>query len=865
MSFHAHIQISLLTSETTISPWENLPTKSLDNNPSFERSYKYHTLKHGHGYTFVFERKSGTLIAAWGPALQMHPVDRSRYPAVFLNVAAVGSPIYISTEGHREDRVARFLSKSAAKNMQYMALNLTQRKRNCEKMWTVVVHADHDEAFRNKHGGSASKAESALDALLAQVSQMFENLVCVSIFSTAYTEQAIKNVPVLRQGCSLPDGVAICDMNAIDMMNFTYHKISGTDLSNYLHNKDLNIKILFTESTDDSPLFGTTFQSQVCGITRSIGWVKNANAAALAHEIGHMLGAQHATEGVMASDVHSTEELTLSPKSIAEIDQFISGDPRAWCLKPRPFIYDPDNLKHWRRGAYPVNMPMGNWSMTSTYSIEKDTTPTIILLRWDPEKHTYANNMQVFNLYYLPEFPCRQNTGTESCWRILFQFRSHRPIFEKNIAVGRIVDEQSIDLIVSTIEFRQGVPYAFYFFVLGLKLAEELPTRKTKRFQILPFRSENPQCSDIALGYINGGITPDIVHVHVDKRTLGTVFLYYIGFDVGPEGTVSGGWSSEIRIPNVHSHRTTSISVELADLDSNGMPELVISQTDDSEWGPVPYIRVGKDLNSSGHVTNGWTDYVQGLHFTSFSFQNTGAMTVHRFQNGQTGVVQLQQIDSVVEVGYRTSMFTATFLNSAKPQPEIFELDDGCRECYSDSSVLNCTSDVRRCAHTYEAVFSATSDHIINSNSRTQQRLKSFEKILPVPSPQNSFADRSLYCEGFRHRVSMRRSCETVNRRAITLTGVSVAFKNYFNEAGPTNTSLHSEVLYQEQSGSKQGEVKLSALLIHVSGNYMIYKNAMQQALEKLSYRSGMEQFKVSSYFMNGNVNGDLYIEFQFK
>ncbi|MCY1081486.1 RICIN domain-containing protein [Archangium lansingense] len=118
----------------------------------------------------------------------------------------------------------------------------------------------------------------------------------------------------------------------------------------------------------------------------------------------------------------------------------------------------------------------------------------------------------------------------------------------------------------------------------------------------------------IAVGDINGNGRPDLVVVHVDNPDGADGTHYRIGWDLTTSGSVSS-WSGPYGFSGgFHGSRTQGADVALYDLNGNGKLDMVVGTVDDASGGNAIYYSVGWDLSSSGgissysgnHTKTGW-------------------------------------------------------------------------------------------------------------------------------------------------------------------------------------------------------------------------------------------------------------------
>lgn len=866
ISRHTHIQIHSITQDNSNFHNSEYSTHLFGKSGVSVSSDRKIALRQGRGYTFVFEAHSGVLIAAWGPALQLRAIDPSRYPTMFLNVAVSSSPTILY--GFNADQAAHSISKVLAQGANYLSAKQINDRAQCDRRYPLYVAATYDPEFLKSRGGEHERAQSAIEALLYQVGQMFADFTCIFMNIAVIPGDEATYSPVLEKGCTGADRDSVCFRNARRMLNFTQATLADPFKFNYTQLKH-SARFLFTAPTDDSPLSGAAYRYTACSSDLSIGWVKGTNPALLAHELGHMLGAQHDEVGVMTDFVQPDQELVLSRESVAYINRFISEDPRSWCLRRGTEVNDGGVDKEWFYGAPILNAPKRNWSMTTTLPFEKDGTPKIFAMAYEITNSSKGLSIDAAVIDF-PEIPCRSDPGVNSCWNILynlkFNLRDKLIPVGMSIAAGRIRNMTSNDFVFSYLSTYNKTAFAFYRVGFGFQPGARTAEQWSTFYEIEPLKSDVPLWSDITVGYVRGGSSPDLVYAQVDRRYLGTIIVYYLGFDLGPDGKVQGGWTDEIKIPSWYELEITSLSVELVDLDNNGRPELIVASTDFSASGATPWIRVGRDLNIYGHATNGWTDYMHGYNPHVKSKQNRGAMTLIKLGDSQITPLFLQRDNTMVHLTYRKNVFTPAYLNTGQPDPKPTELEDGCKTCYYGEYEPYCIRQLQVCAVFIDQVKVLGTTQAPGSTSRQQGRLHEADAARSLLSRKSSSYPQSIYCVGFRYLTEWKRSCETFDRGTVMAIGLELAFYSHFRENRPLYKEYFSTSLFENPAGVNGDDRKSVAVLIIISGKQNTYQSAVKHALGELQRRAGMDYFNVQKRLVRYQKKEDKYfIRFIFK
>jgi subtilisin family serine protease len=104
---------------------------------------------------------------------------------------------------------------------------------------------------------------------------------------------------------------------------------------------------------------------------------------------------------------------------------------------------------------------------------------------------------------------------------------------------------------------------------------------------------------------INGNGIPDLVVLHVDDPAGENIGWYKIGWDF-ELGTLNGVWTEVRNIPGHWGHSGDGADIAAADLNNNGRLDLVAFSIDDPAGPNFGWYKIGWDLDQNGHITGGW-------------------------------------------------------------------------------------------------------------------------------------------------------------------------------------------------------------------------------------------------------------------
>src|SRR5580765_7402955 len=121
--------------------------------------------------------------------------------------------------------------------------------------------------------------------------------------------------------------------------------------------------------------------------------------------------------------------------------------------------------------------------------------------------------------------------------------------------------------------------------------------------QIPDWFSWENQGVDAAVADITGSGRPDLVVLMIDDAPQKNRGLYRIGRDLDIDGTVTGGWTGWIDIPDWFSWTNQGAGLTIADITGTGRPDLIVFVIDDGPQQNRGLYRIGRDLAADGTVT----------------------------------------------------------------------------------------------------------------------------------------------------------------------------------------------------------------------------------------------------------------------
>lgn len=170
------------------------------------------------------------------------------------------------------------------------------------------------------------------------------------------------------------------------------------------------------------------------------------------------------------------------------------------------------------------------------------------------------------------------------------------------IAVGEIGGGAAPDMVVFHIEDPYEENQGVYRVAWDLDDGGE-PTGGWSKPQPIPGGwGHSTQGGDVALADLDGNGSPELLVAHIDMPAGDNQAFYRIGWNLDDEGQATGGWTDPpIAVAGWFSPQTAGAGIDAADLDGNGIPEVVVFHLRNLPGDNEGFFEIGWNLNADGY------------------------------------------------------------------------------------------------------------------------------------------------------------------------------------------------------------------------------------------------------------------------
>lgn len=824
------------------------------------------TVRSGDDYTFAFDGRTGHLISAWGPDLQLHPLDPVLYPNIFINTRTIqhlhAFPLNNGILAKSQHRLKTSNDRSDGQPSQNTCVIKS------ELTMMVFLTKSFSQMFNNDPDMSIQ----VVHALIHRTSHLLMSTACTEIVvDYIYVEPSV-NDPDRELKFQFPN---ISELDHCEKMEGCQPASYILRKFKYSENEVFDILVLFTGyGVPNSTLVGSAFRRTPCTYEGRQIWIAQHDDVVLAHELGHLLGAEHDEKGIMREVVEYNTPFQFSVNSKAAIQRFVNRDVRSSCLR---FFY---KKKNWDLYSYPPDR--------RTYHFQTFVGSVGVISMFGSSDHEY--NVSTSEFYYsydlfeptscgpqnLKEVPIH-TSSIQSGSLQMFSLANENGMGPFSIAFSSMT---SPPLMIVTyrrkfISLNDGTEVNNGYYVLVYRVGFDFNLDTGKSPSKWSSEKKIPLETDYytygtAVGHIRGNETEDIIAFYQRNR-YGKGLYYKVGFNLSPIGDVLDGWSNEVSVPNRFSSEQVGdqsfyvdeIRLNIIDVDNNGLPDLVVFYQVDFMGARVQsFVQFGLNLDAHGHVTGGWTDLKQ------FNVFNTMAVGVVPWctkpllvgsyippvpNNGS------RQIVYTLHVNISENLLTAGLPGTVTSHAPLEDVSDACSECYYGLKLQHCKNRRQACkAMVDEVHYSNTYDKLFPTTVRQIESHETRSTILHTNRLEKWPTTVSLYCIGF--EFLMRRKgglCEIIDRERAISKGIEIVMLQEFDKNGFKNQSLIDSFTLFGKPAGVHGNSQPIAAQFALTGKRNRFAQLLKRIFKRLRRRPefgglSKDTLKMKKFYSNG-------------
>lgn len=763
---------------------------------------------------------------------------RIALPLLLLHVApaAFAHPGRRTVPGHAVHR-----SAAANRTLPHYAYRSQQIPRKYSDAPTVEIALIYDRAYCTRFKFNQAAVDSSVQTLISQAEDIlrpktgihlkieFHEAPCITLQdATTHDPFSINEMPLQcnqsKQACNAPSRILLALRRAW--------------AARKLRKDSYDVVVLLTGSTDGTPVSGAAYANSVCNSAFGFAWIEalptfgqggptdaaDANAATLAHELAHLLGAPHDERGIMRSVITPGERVNLSDASARSINHFVAKDHRAWCVSRA----SGDNAR---------------WTSEEWNDLRYDF-PTRSVLDIAVTSSHHKNPLHVFVLYGTPRKVQYSVLKLDECNGGVSKCIASERAFDRYIdvrygcvdcrygaiALGSLPSSKGVDVFIGyTRQNHASAAGIDGYYVVGKAPAfvEEDPLSwsavKVPGWPVplndlyAPqgtadevYKSKFPMYSglvSIATGSISNAKATDLVWMWMDEVNGRMVVRYKVAFNLDRKGSPIDGWSDDMSVPGWFGRQSKALHATVHNVGGSAQPDLIVFLRDETNPGRASYYCVGRDLNAIGHVTKGWSNFMRvpdqkGLVNGQEKGLKASGVAIAQFNSE----FPLLVIPKVVRAGYSGSV-ELQLISSSKwsarlsyEEPKFFtaerDVTTRCFECYSGDMAYECSKKVKVCSSWMDVVRMDDRTRSRNQRTKTKTTLtrtritdrKRRMKSVLRPEIQGEHRTDSIPCNGFNYLYRLhdtnRNGCDLTDFRKVMAIGLLLAFKETLQEQG---------------------------------------------------------------------------------
>ena len=208
-----------------------------------------------------------------------------------------------------------------------------------------------------------------------------------------------------------------------------------------------------------------------------------------------------------------------------------------------------------------------------------------------------------------------------------------------DIAVASLANDGNLDLFVFMIDNPGGQNRGVYRVGKTLTADGAIAGGWLPWLDVPDWFSAENQGAGIAVADLDLDGLQDMVIFMIDSTPAQNRGLFRIGRKLDAFGNVTGGWTPWVDVPDWFSWENQDAAITLGPPDAQGRCDLFVFMIDNGLAVNRGVYRIGRKLDALGNVTGGWTDWVDVPAWFPWENQGAGIAIADLDQNGATDLI----------------------------------------------------------------------------------------------------------------------------------------------------------------------------------------------------------------------------------
>lgn len=271
-------------------------------------------------YSVIIDDETDQVLAVTGNGVVLTPLQKAQFPGIFVNKMALSKPRSDLASDLRilgkDDRVTEEVRS-------FVGTTTRQAAGSCASGTThfLEIAVAYDNTFCALYDDKERVATEALQEVVDKANEAYAINTCVQL-ALVYVEAHCDDSNDPYKGFSnlSPQGI---------LNSFQRIWVDSRD------NIERDAAYIITGFPDGTSVAGIAYISAACSNRNGYGWIEGPSSIIFAHEVGHTLGGQHTSSGIMGAVATSGTKPSFSAQSVQQFNNYIDNFGGSACMETK--------------------------------------------------------------------------------------------------------------------------------------------------------------------------------------------------------------------------------------------------------------------------------------------------------------------------------------------------------------------------------------------------------------------------------------------------------------------------------------------------------------------------------------------------